>query len=396
MREVRRHLLYMPQHCARPPIAASPYARTPTALAGEAAHWARHSAERLCPLRTFPSARDRVPSVQFRHKAAARRLVVQSEHYTDFDAFAATVGEVDGVMLLQNPRRHSWSLSSADVSGVHIQLGRLGSGNIFEGQSRADGTVFYLPLTDTCTYLGWGKPIEKDAVMIAAPSSAFLVSTKFEHDWCSIFVPTVDIAGNGDRDEASLASEKVISQITRPNRQTAGRFRRSVSELMSVAAKYPQFESSLASTAAGAGLRQLTNEILVQPQASELHRGGRPRVPRREIIRRSLELLEEQSREPVVVVDLAAAAGVSERTLRTVFQERYGVGPARYLQLRHLHQVRRALRAADPEEVTVADVLLQHGEWQFGRFAARYRRLFGELPSETLRARRPIVQVPPA
>ena len=91
----------------------------------------------------------------------------------DFDAFATTVGEVDGVTLLQNPRRRSWSLSSADLSGVHIQLGRLGSGNIFEGQSWAHGTVFYLPLTDTCTYLGWGTPIEKDALMIAAPSSEF-------------------------------------------------------------------------------------------------------------------------------------------------------------------------------------------------------------------------------
>lgn len=109
-------------------------------------------------------------------------------------------------------------------------------------------------------------------------------------DWCSIFVPTVDFASGSDRDEPSLASEKVTSRITRPNRQTANRFRASVLELMSIAAKYPQFESSLAST--------------------------------------------------------------------------------------------------------VADVLLQHGEWQFGRFAARYRRLFGELPSETLQARPPIVQVP--
>jgi len=29
-------------------------------------------------------------------------------------------------------------------------------------------------------------------------------------------------------------------------------------------------------------------------------------------------------------------------------------------------------------------VLVQHGIWEFGRFAARYRRQFGETPSETL------------
>ena len=320
-----------------------------------------------------------------------------SEDFDDFDAFATTVDEVDGVMLLQNPTRRSWSLSAADLSGVHIQLGRLGSGNIFEGQSWAHGTVFYLPLTDTCTYWGWGTPIEKDAVMIAAPSSEFLISTAFEHDWCSIFVPTVDFASGSDQDEPSLTSQRVTSRITRPNRQTADRFRTSVSELMAMAAKYPQFESSPASITAAAGLRQLTNEILGQPQAGEPQRTGRPRVSRREIIRRSCELLEEQSAKLLSVVsvgELAEAAKVSERTLQTAFKERYGVGPAQYLRLRNLHRVERALRAADPEETSVAEVLFQHGEWQFGRFAARYRRHFGELPSETLQARRPIVQVP--
>jgi AraC family ethanolamine operon transcriptional activator len=32
----------------------------------------------------------------------------------------------------------------------------------------------------------------------------------------------------------------------------------------------------------------------------------------------------------------------------------------------------------------VADVLTRHGIWEFGRFAGRYYRHFGELPSQTL------------
>ena len=34
---------------------------------------------------------------------------------------------------------------------------------------------------------------------------------------------------------------------------------------------------------------------------------------------------------------------------------------------------------------TVTDVLSRSGIWDFGRFAARYRRQFGESPSETVR-----------
>ena len=98
-----------------------------------------------------------------------------------------------------------------------------------------------------------------------------------------------------------------------------------------------------------------------------------------------MELLDQQAGNVVSVRDLAAAACVSERTLRSAFNEYFGVGPVHYLQLQHLHRVHRALKAADPEEVSVSQILVEQGEWAFGRFASRYRRLFGELPSETLR-----------
>ncbi|MBW2509248.1 MAG: hypothetical protein JRE81_11500 [Deltaproteobacteria bacterium] len=45
----------------------------------------------------------------------------------------------------------------------------------------------------------------------------------------------------------------------------------------------------------------------------------------------------------------------------------------------------RALRQAEPEETSVARVCLQNGAWELGRVAARFRELFGELPSETVR-----------
>jgi AraC family ethanolamine operon transcriptional activator len=125
--------------------------------------------------------------------------------------------------------------------------------------------------------------------------------------------------------------------------------------------------------------------VVEQRQADEPKPQGRPKLPRQEIIRRCTELLEERDGEIALVGELAAAAGVSERTLETAFTEYYGVGPVRYLQLRQLHRIRHALRAADPEAVSVTEVIVRYGEWQLGRFASRYRRLFGELPSETLR-----------
>jgi AraC family ethanolamine operon transcriptional activator len=53
--------------------------------------------------------------------------------------------------------------------------------------------------------------------------------------------------------------------------------------------------------------------------------------------------------------------------------------------LRELHRIRRILAGGAAGDATVAEVLARHGIWEFGRFAGRYRRQFGELPAKTLR-----------
>lgn len=314
---------------------------------------------------------------------------MQTHSFCDFDDFASSVRNVDSTMTLLNPTHRSWVINHVHLPAIHVQLGRLGSGNIVDGQSWSNGYILYLPLTDTGAYSANGTVIPKDSFTILEPGCAFCVSTKYEHDWCSIFVPTHELVLGGDLAEPSSGSEKVICRVTRPNRQAANQFRALVHQIMTADANFPQFESSPAATFAEAELMKVASSIVGEQQAGELKHDGRPKFPRQEIIRRAKELLEARSTEPIHVGELAAAAEVSERTLRTAFNEYFGVGPVRYLQLRQLHQVHHALRAADPEEVSVSDILVQHGEWEFGRFASRYRRLFGELPSETLRTRSP-------
>jgi AraC-like DNA-binding protein len=104
------------------------------------------------------------------------------------------------------------------------------------------------------------------------------------------------------------------------------------------------------------------------------------------IVRRAQEYLRAHADEPVYVLDLCAATGVSERTLRSAFLAQCGMGPIRYLKLRRLHQVRQALRASSSAATSVKAVGLANGFWDLGRFAIEYHRLFGESPSATLRA----------
>ena len=50
-----------------------------------------------------------------------------------------------------------------------------------------------------------------------------------------------------------------------------------------------------------------------------------------------------------------------------------------------MHSARRDLSLGSPKEETVATIAYRHGFYHPARFAEEYRRLFGELPSVTLK-----------
>ncbi|MFO0807790.1 MAG: helix-turn-helix domain-containing protein [Gemmataceae bacterium] len=107
-------------------------------------------------------------------------------------------------------------------------------------------------------------------------------------------------------------------------------------------------------------------------------------LPRRSrLIRRAEEFMRARLSDPVGAIDLCRELGASDRSLRFAFSERYGLGPIAYYKSLRLNAVRSTLRA-NPL-VAVAVVARQFGFHHLGNFAADYRRLFGERPSETPR-----------
>jgi AraC-like DNA-binding protein len=117
-------------------------------------------------------------------------------------------------------------------------------------------------------------------------------------------------------------------------------------------------------------------------------RSGPVSVPSQLVLRAVDEQLDTRRGEPLSVTELSTVCGVSERTLRNVFQHVHGVSPMEYVRLRRLKGVRRMLVRADPEETTVSKAALTWGFWHAGAFSVLYRKTFGEMPSETLHRRR--------
>ena len=103
------------------------------------------------------------------------------------------------------------------------------------------------------------------------------------------------------------------------------------------------------------------------------------------IVARFEEFLEVNPDQPLYLTEVCAAIGVAERTLRAACEDHIGMGPIRYLTLRRMHLVRRALLRADPAQATVTQIATNYGFWELGRFSVAYRALFGESPSDSLR-----------
>ena len=116
------------------------------------------------------------------------------------------------------------------------------------------------------------------------------------------------------------------------------------------------------------------------PENSVLARGALP-----ESLARALRWLDGQSDEPIVLATLAAVAGVRPRTLEALFKRHLGTTPLGWVRRMRLARARQQL-LADGAEASVTGVALANGFSQFGRFAAQYRRQFGELPSQTVKA----------
>lgn len=91
--------------------------------------------------------------------------------------------------------------------------------------------------------------------------------------------------------------------------------------------------------------------------------------------------------EPVTVADLCRDFYVSRRTLQNAFHNVVGMSPVAYLRAIRLNGLRRMLRNHASPVATVQDAAAEWGFWHLSQLACDYKRMFGELPSDSLRQR---------
>jgi len=127
-------------------------------------------------------------------------------------------------------------------------------------------------------------------------------------------------------------------------------------------------------------LRHFT-ELLVRPNDD---RAACEPSNRARLVRRAEDYIQAHLGDPLSMFELCREFGVSERTLRYAFQEVRGLSPMAYFKASRLNAVRQELKTAAAGTATVHKIAQRWGFLHTGEFSADYRRLFGELPSQTL------------
>ena len=125
-------------------------------------------------------------------------------------------------------------------------------------------------------------------------------------------------------------------------------------------------------------LTKLIVEAILSSNSNGNYKVG---LGRGKVFEHAKEIIHNNFESPLSVPSLIKVLGTSERNLRYAFKQHAGISPKKYINYYRLNKARKLINAGEIEKIV--DAAHQIGFWHTGKFAADYRMLFGEYPSQT-------------
>ena len=104
------------------------------------------------------------------------------------------------------------------------------------------------------------------------------------------------------------------------------------------------------------------------------------------IARKIYSYFHEHAAEPIQMIHLTHLTGKSERTIERIFKKHFGVSPYSYLKIHRLHLVHQRLMNKERVDLgNIMQIAIDSGFNPMGYFGSEYKKLFNEMPSDTLK-----------
>jgi AraC-like DNA-binding protein len=228
----------------------------------------------------------------------------------------------------------------------------------------------------------WGRAsVATGEIVAAGPGERLHALTIGPSRWGTIHISEADLVAYGrSLTGTAFAVPNGICKWRPPSSAA-----RQLLDLHRAAVRIAESRSAaLAGDEAAHGLEQQLIHALVKClSAGPVDRETPAARRHRDILARFEDLIEAAS--PQRMTDICAALGVSERLLRACCKAHLRMSQSEYRRRRALQRVYCALCNGDAGASMVSEVAGRNGFHDLGRFAGSYRKVYGELPSATLR-----------
>jgi AraC family ethanolamine operon transcriptional activator len=327
--------------------------------------------------------------MQPNNDTVATRPLYHWSPFQDHDELSSLIQGGDSEFIQRERGAFEGDFTFVGMDAGTVQFGYIKLPYIGKGVSRVNRAGFLLRLDMRGEWIWRGQSMDRRSIVYLAPGAEYQDISPGGSTWAFLsfdWKPLERALGAFTGTDFTMAPQGC--RLFLPEEDSFETLRR---RLKAVQAAVRTDPSLLQESGARHGMEESVLSVLALAlgSAAQIRPVTYGAPARARVLRHVEACLEARKGETVYLADLCAVTGVSERTLRTVFQESYGMSPVQYLKLRRLHQVRRALRRADSDLNTVQSVANSFGIWHLGRFAVEYRKLFGEPPLETLKQVQP-------
>ncbi len=288
--------------------------------------------------------------------------------------------EYETVQLNQGAFSRHVQFAGTERSALYLEEYGARSHNL--GALRGDRLAFCLPITETDSRW-WGRSISHGVMPISHSGKTIHATFDagqrhiviiLDRQWCleelskGVMGQVLNITNIFNPQNSSFLEIHPL-QVQRWSQRLCRLLTRAVSWPEKIPKQ--QFESELLTA---------VRSLLEPAEVSQLIESRS-----KQVVEMALTYADAFQAQPVTVSNLCANVNASRRTLEVAFQAIVGKSPLQFLTQRRLCRAYADLKYTKDESIRVTDIAFAHGFTELGRFANRYQKIFGELPSETLR-----------
>ncbi|MGO4173444.1 helix-turn-helix domain-containing protein [Bosea sp. TAF32] len=267
------------------------------------------------------------------------------------------------------------SLLVADLDGAVLSFGRVAGDFYLEGPLSPDRVVLGVLLSCMRPVTHWASEVESGDLGFFPAGSPQTALYQGSAEYLTLALSEDRLAAFADQNEFRLGRKQLQSEGIIADGKRAFWVGRILSNFLQHSPERfscPNFAAEVRDRFLGAYLSRL------DPETSDSRRDP---TRDRKIVNDVIEFTRSSIERGSGIDSICAELAIPRRTLHRAFVSLTGMPPAKFVRNYRLNESRRRLVS---RRESVTEAATQCGFSELGKFAAYYRRLFGEAPSATL------------